>query len=284
MKKKKTSRVVKKQMIRSLRQLLRYCRKHFAVLMPISVLMVLMVCTYFGFQKGTYFSHLENIEVKAATQEEDETNELKEKADHQIGLTGMMNGIECIRQYARSARMIRTTSPNEQILVGAEGISRSEHRRKNLEKSMTGASVWFEKAKELVRNNQMDYSEYETLLRIVEAEATGEDFEGKRLIANVILNRVSDQRFPDTIEDVVWQQEDGCAQFQPTVDGRIDDVEITEDTILAVDEALQGVDHSRGALFFMARSASDDYNVDWFDSNLQRLFVHGGHEYFTLTA
>ena len=41
--------------------------------------------------------------------------------------------------------------------------------------------------------------DYENMLRIVEAEAGGEDRTGKLLVANVIINRVKDDAFPDTV-------------------------------------------------------------------------------------
>ena len=55
-------------------------------------------------------------------------------------------------------------------------------------------------------------------------------------------------------------------------------MEITDDTIQAVDQALEGEDYSQGALFFMARQSSDSSSVEWFDSKLKLLFSYGGHE------
>ena len=57
--------------------------------------------------------------------------------------------------------------------------------------------------------------DYENMLRIVEAEAGGEDRTGKLLVANVIINRVKDDAFPDSVTDVIFQQEKQI--FQPTV-------------------------------------------------------------------
>ena len=134
---------------------------------------------------------------------------------------------------------------------------------------------------EVLSNHGMTWDDYDTLTRIVEAEATGGDLKSKVLIANVVLNRVNDERFPDSIYDVVFQYAGGSAQFSPVEDGRIYSVEITEDTIQAVDQALEGEDYSQGALFFMARQSSDSSSVEWFDSELKPLFSYGGHEYFT---
>ena len=214
-------------------------------------------------------------EVFAA--ETDETEEL------QAGLMGVVNGAVTMERYSRSAHEIETTSGNGEVLIGAARASRPEVMRNTLEKGTKEARNIGAYATQLVRDSQMPVSEYNTLLRIVEAEATGEDLKGKMLIANVIMNRVNDDRFPNTIEEVVWQQIGGSAQFQPTIDGRIYSVEVTEETIEAVDRVLAGEDYSQGALYFMARMASQYNSVSWFDNNLTLLFQHGGHEYYTLS-
>ena len=120
----------------------------------------------------------------------------------------------------------------------------------------------------------------EVLLRIVEAEAGCEDEEGKLLVANVVLNRVADDSFPDTVRDVVFQRENGVSQFSPVADGRYYQVKVSNSTIQAVSRALMGEDISQGALYFAARAHADSDKMQWFDENLSFLFVHGGHEFF----
>lgn len=120
--------------------------------------------------------------------------------------------------------------------------------------------------------------EYVVLTRIVEAEASGEGLEGKRLVANVILNRVHCEKFPDTITKVVFQKN----QFSPILDGRFYEVTVSQETKEAVNQALSGVDFSQNALFFSARSKADPDNMSWFDNNLKWLFAYGGHEFYTL--
>lgn len=124
-------------------------------------------------------------------------------------------------------------------------------------------------------------SEYEDLLRIVEAEAGGEDKMGKMLVANVVLNRVEHESFPDTVSEVIFQSENGITQFSPISDGRFFRVKISEETKEAVDAALRGEDNSQGALYFAARKAADEDKMRWFDQNLTRLFAYGGHEFFS---
>ena len=118
------------------------------------------------------------------------------------------------------------------------------------------------------------------MLRIVEAEAGGEDRIGKLLVANVIINRVNHEDFPDTVTDVIFQRENGVSQFSPVRDGRIYEVSVSEETKEAVDAALYGQDESEGALYFMARKYVNHKKARWFDQNLKYLFEHGGHEFF----
>ena len=47
--------------------------------------------------------------------------------------------------------------------------------------------------------------EMELLAQLVQAEAGNQSLEGKRLVVDVVLNRVADPRFPDTVEEVIFQ-------------------------------------------------------------------------------
>lgn len=123
--------------------------------------------------------------------------------------------------------------------------------------------------------------EFQILCRIVEAEAGGEDINGRLLVANVILNRVEDDAFPDTVEEVVFQKNNGTFQFSPIYDGRYHEVKISEETKEAVERALLGEDNSKGALYFAARKAAQPEKMKWFDTHLTRLFEYGGHEFFS---
>lgn len=137
-----------------------------------------------------------------------------------------------------------------------------------------------ETAPEIVAENSfhLEDQEYQVLLKIVEAEAGSEDTEGRMLVANVVMNRVKNGYFPNTVTEVVYQTQDGTAQFSPVSDGRIDRVNVSQGTIDAVARVLNGEDISRGALFFRSvRSRSG-----WFDQNLSRVLEHGNHIFYTL--
>ena len=112
--------------------------------------------------------------------------------------------------------------------------------------------------------------------KIVEAEATGYDEEHKLAIANVILNRVKSQNFPNTIENVVFQKR----QFSPIADGRYYTVKVTESTKNAVKRALNGENNSEGSLYFMNPKASSSKNVKWFKNSLKYVKTIDCHEFY----
>lgn len=127
---------------------------------------------------------------------------------------------------------------------------------------------------------ELDEESKEILYRIVEAEAGVEDFEGKKLIARVILNRIEHSKFPNSVKKVVYAKKGNVYQFSPVKNGKIDSVTVSSETVKAVKEVLEGEDNSKGALYFMARKFSNPLAVKWFDSSLTYLFTHGGHEFY----
>lgn len=81
--------------------------------------------------------------------------------------------------------------------------------------------------------------------QIVYAESKGEPYEGKVAVASVILNRVLDPKFPDTIYDVIFQPK----AFSCVIDGKID-VTPTEECFSAVNDAISGIDPTNNAVFY----------------------------------
>lgn len=156
----------------------------------------------------------------------------------------------------------------------AEQIAKEERKAKIAKEK---ARIEKEKQKNRI---QLSNTDMNVLLRIVEAEATGEDIKGKMLVANVILNRVKDKEFPSSVEGVVFQKESGVYQFSPIKDGRYYKVSISKGTRQAVERVLNGEDESKGALYFMSRRQAASHNVRWFDSSLTRLMAYGTHEFF----
>lgn len=145
----------------------------------------------------------------------------------------------------------------------------------NLENQITEKPVYIPGTDHIVTER-----ERAVLERIVEAEATDKDQKSKILVANVILNRVRSKEFPNSIEKVVFQRENGKVQFSPTADGRYDSVHVTKSTKTSVKKALEGKDYSEGALYFVEKTMANPKNVSWFESSLTRLFTYEGHSFY----
>lgn len=87
------------------------------------------------------------------------------------------------------------------------------------------------------------------LVYIVHAEANNQDLTGKKLVADVVLNRVHDPRFPNTIEGVIFQP----YQFSPIRDGSYERAKTQwtqEDYDAVVCELIDQVDYD--VLYFSA--------------------------------
>lgn len=240
----------------------------------IFAVVVLTAASFSGGGKNKVYAVQNSDEEAESGEEEKPPNEL------QAGLMGVVNSVNSLEEYSAAASSKNIENAHEEVLVGQSKANRGMLNRISVERGLSAVSGVGYLSQLAVRENQMPAKDYYALLQIVEAEATGGDVYSKMLVANVVLNRVEDDHFPDNIYDVVWQQVGGSPQFSPTSDGRIYSVEITDDTIEAVDRALNGEDNSQGALFFIARSSASEQNAEWFDSTLKWMFEYGGHEYY----
>ncbi|KAA9021663.1 cell wall hydrolase [Niallia endozanthoxylica] len=99
----------------------------------------------------------------------------------------------------------------------------------------------------IIPESTITNEEKELLARLVTAEAKGEPYEGKVEVAAVVLNRVEHEQYPDTIEEVIYQQR----QFEPVENGTINQPATPEAT-QAVNEALveQGKENSQSLNFY----------------------------------
>lgn len=256
------------------KQIYRNC----AVLMTGTVVVGVLVFTAGSFTGGGK-NQVYAVKASRNAEEAGEGEDVKEE-ELQAGLMGIVASVNKLEAYSQAADGVDLETANQEILAGTSRIRKNALYQKYVEECAKNIGSIGYYAQQKVLENQMDGNDYYTLLQIVEAEATGGDIKSKILIANVVLNRVKDSRFPDTIYDVVWQTAGGSPQFSPTDDGRIYTVSITDDTIEAVDRALAGEDYSQGALFFAARASAEAQNMVWFDQNLVQMFEYGGHEFF----
>jgi len=83
------------------------------------------------------------------------------------------------------------------------------------------------------------------MARVIEGEASGEPYLGKVAVGAVIVNRLEDPRFPETVPGVVYQ----ANAFEAVDTGQIHRP-LTAESIRAAEEALRGHDPTGGAVYY----------------------------------
>ncbi len=83
------------------------------------------------------------------------------------------------------------------------------------------------------------------LAKVIYAEARGESYTGQVAIGAVVLNRVKDSRFPNTIAGVIYQP----WAFTAVNDGQIN-LEPNSTAYQAADDALNGWDPTYGSVYY----------------------------------
>lgn len=200
-----------------------------------------------------------------------------------------LNRMAVKENYALAAMSAKVLAPSERInvnIIDSVANDKTVQLKKQVKDDTAKKKVSKESQEAFGRRNhskakiQLSSTDRNVLLRIVEAEATGEDVKGKMLVANVVLNRVKSGKFPDTVEKVVFQKNGSVYQFSPIKDGRYYKVSVSTETKRAVDRVLNGEDESKGALYFMSRGRAKASSVTWFDRALTRVFKYGTHEFY----
>lgn len=67
-------------------------------------------------------------------------------------------------------------------------------------------------------NEEILFGEMELIAQLVMAEAGNQDLTGKRYVVDVVLNRVDSDEFPNTVEEVIFQED----QFSVIKNGAFD--------------------------------------------------------------
>lgn len=215
------------------------------------------------------------------SQESDDSPDDEGEPARQIprGFSGVIDGVLSTKGLTKCYRAVGTSC--EQVLVGQRMITTEVVSRLDMGLQMVQTFDELDNQSwALAKTTRMSDKDYENLLAIVEAEAGGEDVEGRIMVANVIFNRVANEQFPGDVTGVIWDRRGGSIQFAPTADGRIHTVTISDTTREAVNRAIDGEDLSQGALYFVAKKRADSKKTEWFDKNLKFLFQHGHHSFY----
>ena len=96
-------------------------------------------------------------------------------------------------------------------------------------------------------------SDLQLMARAINGEARGEPYEGQVAVGAVILNRVKDSRFPNSISGVIYQP----GAFTAVSDGQIN-VAIEEDSTVykAARDAMNGWDPTGGCVYYFNPSTA----------------------------
>ena len=101
------------------------------------------------------------------------------------------------------------------------------------------------------------FDDLELMAACVEAEAGNQGLDGKRMVADVILNRVEDPNWPNTIEGVIAQK----YQFSTYWNGAMDSVSISDETFEACKMELK----ERGwpGIYYFTAGGYGEYGTPW---------------------
>ena len=96
-------------------------------------------------------------------------------------------------------------------------------------------------------------SDVQLMARAINGEARGEPYEGQVAVGAVILNRVKDSRFPNSISGVIYQP----GAFTAVSDGQIN-VTISEGSTVykAAQDAINGWDPTSGCVYYFNPSTA----------------------------
>ena len=147
----------------------------------------------------------------------------------------------------------------------------------NVEWNSKTRSVELEKASWTLEDAESYYNADELywLSRIIEAEAGGEILEGKIAVGNVVLNRVADKRYPNTIYGVIFDFKNGI-QFTPAYTGTVYNTP-SHESIIAAKMCLEGYEIVDGVLFFFnPRIATSN----WISKNRPFAARIGRHDFY----
>jgi len=110
------------------------------------------------------------------------------------------------------------------------------------------------------------------LSRVIYAESGNQSLEGQMAVGNVVMNRVANPIFPNTIREVLAQKN----QFSTYKNGNIANRDPNPSSIIAAKLVLDGgvVEETEGALYF------DSCSRSWAARNKECIAVLGGHKFY----
>lgn len=150
------------------------------------------------------------------------------------------------------------TEEKEPVVVEWESIAPQEIELEPMVEETEELAVVFSESDEI------------RLMKIAMAEARGEGVEGKAMVIAVVYNRTQSEIFPDTVEDVLYQDR----QFQTVKNGSYAKAVPDEECMEALEAVKNGEYLDVDALFF------DSCKNSWASRNREYLYTIGGHKFY----
>ena len=113
------------------------------------------------------------------------------------------------------------------------------------------------------------------LSRIVHAESEGEPVNGQIAVANVVLNRVKNSEYPNTIYGVIFDHNYGV-QFQPVANGTIYNKPSLK-SVYAAKQAVNGENHAGESLYFLNEKIATNF---WIVNNRKYYKTINNHSFY----
>lgn len=116
-------------------------------------------------------------------------------------------------------------------------------------------------AQQVVANSSVvpyTQNDLDLLARLITAEAQEEPYTAQVGVGAVVLNRVKDSRFPNTISGVIYEKDSGYYQFTPVENGWINKP-ATDTAKQAAYDALHGYDPTHGAVYYFDDSTTNQW-------------------------
>ena len=114
------------------------------------------------------------------------------------------------------------------------------------------------------------------LSRIISAESRGESLTGQIAVGNVVLNRVRNEQFPNSVYDVIFDTRFGV-QFTPISNGTIYNTP-AESSVVAAKICLEGYTLSDNIYYFLNKSAATSL---WVHNNRPYVMTIGAHSFYS---
>jgi len=242
-----------------------------------------------------YSANADSPQTDAILKVSEEKNE--EVSSQELQSEEENNKAEEVKKAEEEARKLaeeeaKREEAKKEAAKKAEEEKKAEEAAKKVEEAKKKAEETKKKAEEAKKKAEADKNAYnikmtdkdkENLYRLVQSEVGYMDEKSKLFVASVVLNRVKNKSFPNTVTGVVMAHNPrtGVYQFSPVKPGgRFWKCQATKETKKAVDKVLKNGDYSKGAIAFVAKRYTTARASSWFDNTLHHLFHHNGQDYY----